>query len=1250
VRLYFIGVDGNLYNTLANNLAGNYADPQAAYLYNVVANNSPIASVIEQIVVNSNGIPQDGPNTFVFPSSPQYQQILDSALLWGYNKYNNVNAGFTNVLLSDLTFWQNINAWDSTLGQFDIDSIEFFSDIQTFMSLVQDAASVELSPGQAQQVGSVAQLLFDALQGAPAYQATNSTQAASVINILISANVVANTNYTAPEMVMGMANLTPMQLATLESQLENAIGIDGQNIPTNEQQYIDLLFKSLCTSSIQNYGSLGSSAVSTGGYAFFQAYFASQSLGASSPLGFAWDAGTSAATRSIADGAIPTATVWSADVLFNIFLEPQLPLLQDDNKIVKDLATEIFPELISISTNMTDLQGIPYFPAGPAFTKDTGIAASLIADHYQIQYLLDPVNWGPPVSEQQQLFGVLTIWSNAISSAQALANNSSGIPPPAVNGLGETHGKLGDEFTISGANLCNAVAVYFNNSPAWFQVNSSTNITTVAPAGTNTVDIRVVGPGGVSQINANDKFTYGTLSTATNVLSVTSSNPGSGVSITVSPNDTGGIGNGSTPFARNYTNNTQVTLTAPSTAGGNNFQKWQQNGADYSNNRSAAITMNASYTMTAIYASPPSSTYTLTVASSNPNSGVSISASPNDNNGSGGGSTTFTLTYNSNKLVYLTAPSSAGGNNFLTWQLDGVTYNNALDSGLTMNGNHTMTAVFGGIGIIGLSGNLAFGNVQTNAQAVRQFTIQSQGGYQPLHVSSISYTSPGFSGSWSGTIPIGGSTNVSVTFSPTTNGNYNGWVIVNSDATVGSNSNAISGTGVVAPPPPPVTPFPVAAFSVIYSFPYQSALSGPFAYGANPGAGLVQGTDGDFYGTTVYGGGYGEGVIFRMNAAGSNQLLYSFPAKTSQPGAQLTFGNDGNLYGTMRFGGVNGLGSVFNGVFSTIYSFAESSSDQSGEPISPLIQGTDGYFYGTTRWGWNGGGSVFRVTTTGAFKLINSLDDSLPGIGWELIAPLVQGMDGNLYGTTFAGGTNGPGTVFKLTLSGALTPLYSFTGGLDGGHPQAGLVLDKSGYLYGTTSEGGTFYDGTVFKMATNGNLIWAVSLNGTNGSNAGYGIPAFLEAPLIQASDGNLYGVTPSGGTFGAGTVFQISTNGLLTVLHSFQGSDGANPFGLMQGRDGNLYGTTWEGGTDGGGTVFRLVIPPGTPSVNTTGGVFNIKWNAVPGQTYQVKYSTDLSKTNWMSLISAITPTNSTAAAIDSVGPDSQRFYRIVEYPEAW
>ena len=1252
VRLYFIGVDGSLYNTLADNLAGNYADPQAAYLYDAIMNsNNPIASVVAQIVVNSNGVAQDGPGTFVAPNSPQLQSMLQEALVWSYMQYWYSNLNQQSEMNLEQSDFQQVyqGEWQQ---QFGIDLATAVNVATVIGPITEDLSSVLSDSEAASQVGDFVSLYQDTGGGFSSLQSAFGSNASNILNVLEKYNIIAGQNYTSAQLVVGMANLNPSQLAQFESDLFGA-AYPGNSLKPDAQQYVTTFLENAGASAEQ----LGISAAASGAEAFYEAYALAQF-----PASASAEAAVSQAGSYFVDG-LPALAAWSAaSTVMQVYVTPQADILQDMVYCQNILSTNLFPELVSMSGQMMGNNGFANFDKGVGFAADIEAISSfealwcnlgaqeetnqIIQTQLQQYITLGPAFAGRAAST----YGTLVA---ANSMSQNLANQSAAISAPAVNGLGETHGLLGDEFMISGTNLCNAVAVYFSNSPAWFQINSSTNITTVAPAGTNTVDIRVVGPGGVSQINSNDKFTYGTSSTTTNVLSVTSSNPGSGVSITVSPNDTGGNGNGSTPFARNYTNNTQVTLTAPSTAGGNNFQKWQQNGVDYSISLSATITMNASYTMMAIYASPPSSTYTLTVASSNPNSGVSISASPNDNNGSGGGSTPFTLTYNSNKLVYLTAPSSAGGNNFLTWQLDGVTYNNALDSGLTMNGNHTMTAVFGGIGIIGLSGNLAFGNVQTNAQAVRQFTIQSQGGYQPLHVSSISYTSPGFSGSWSGTIPIGGSTNVSVTFSPTTNGNYNGWVIVNSDATVGSNSNAISGTGVVAPPPPPVTPFPVAAFSVIYSFPYQSALSGPFAYGANPGAGLVQGTDGDFYGTTVYGGGYGEGVIFRMNAAGSNQLLYSFPAKTSQPGAQLTFGNDGNLYGTMRFGGVYGLGSVFrlsNGVFSTNYSFAESSSDQSGEPISPLIQGTNGYFYGTTRWGWNGGGSVFRVTTTGAFTLINSLDDSLPGVGWELIAPLVQGMDGNLYGTTFAGGTNGPGTVFKLTLSGALTPLYSFTGGLDGANPQAGLVQDKSGYLYGTTSGGGTFGDGTVFKMATNGSLIWAVSFNGTNGSNAGYGIPAFLEAPLIQASDGNLYGVTPSGGGFGDGTVFQISTNGLLAVLHSFQYSDGATPFGLMQGRDGNLYGTTWQGGTDGGGTVFRLVISPGTPSVTTTGGLLNINWKAVPGQTYQVQYTTDLSKTNWMSLISAITPTNSTAAAIDSVGPDSQRFYRIVEYPEAW
>ena len=671
----------------------------------------------------------------------------------------------------------------------------------------------------------------------------------------------------------------------------------------------------------------------------------------------------------------------------------------------------------------------------------------------------------------------------------------------------------------------------------------------------------------VSSSNATLTVTSPTLTT--NTLSVGSSNPNSGISISVAPSDATGAGSGTTPFTRGYTNAAQVTLTAPSTVGGNNFQEWQENGVKYTTALSATVTMSATYTMTAVYTSPPSATYTLTVASSNPNSGVAISASPNDNGGLAGGSTSFALTYNSNTVVYSTALATAAGDNFQTWQLDGVIYNNARSAGLTMNGNHTMTAVYGGIGIIGLSGNLSFGTVQAGAQAVREFTIQSQGGYQPLHVSGITYP-PGFSGPWSGTIPIFGSTNVSVTFSPTTNGAYTGWVVVKSDATVGSNSNSISGTGVIAPPPPPVTPFPVGAFSVIYSFPYQSSLSGQWAYGVNPEAGLIQGMDGDFYGSTIYGGSYGYGVIFRVNAAGGNQLLYSFPAGDSHGGgypvAPLMQASNGILYGTaMRAGGAGrSLGSIFsittNGQFTTLYPFTDA-NDGGYFPVAPLIQATDGNLYGTASGGGSaGGGTAFKITTSGTFSELNDFDCSISWVASCPTAPLVQGKDGNFYGTACDYGANDEGNVFKMNSSGVLSNVYSFTGGNDGRHPGAGLVLSSDGNFYGIMSSGGAYGNGTVFRVTTNGMLTMLYSFTGGNdgapAASGHYPVP-----PLMQATDGNLYGTTYSGGAFGDGTVFQITTNGVLTILHSFSGADGANPWaGLVQGRDGNLYGTTYQ------------------------------------------------------------------------------------------
>ena len=178
-------------------------------------------------------------------------------------------------------------------------------------------------------------------------------------------------------------------------------------------------------------------------------------------------------------------------------------------------------------------------------------------------------------------------------------------------------------------------------------------------------------------------------------------------------------------------------------------------------------------------------------------------------------------------------------------------------------------------------------------------------------------------------------------------------------------------------------------------------------------------------------------------------------------------------------------------------------------------------------------------------------------------AGLVQGSDGNFYGTTEQGGVNGPdpGTVFKITPSGTLTTLHSFVF-IDGWHPRAALVQGSDGNFYGTTVEGGQYEFGTVFKITPSGTLTNLYSFAGSDGANP---------RGLVQGSDGNFYGTTFSG----PGTVFKITPSGTLTTLYSFAGSDGANPdAGLVQGSDGNYYGTTYYGGANNVGTVFRLGV----------------------------------------------------------------------------
>ena len=179
----------------------------------------------------------------------------------------------------------------------------------------------------------------------------------------------------------------------------------------------------------------------------------------------------------------------------------------------------------------------------------------------------------------------------------------------------------------------------------------------------------------------------------TYTLTVASSNPTSGVAITVSPLDKNGAGNGTTQFTRTYASRAVVTLTAPATSSGGSFSKWQKGGVDYATTATTTVTMTANTTMTAVYGTT-TATYTLTVASTNPTSGVAITVSPVDKTGAGNGTTQFTRTYNSATVVSLTAPATASGNTFQKWQKGGVDYATTQATSVTMSANTTMTAVY----------------------------------------------------------------------------------------------------------------------------------------------------------------------------------------------------------------------------------------------------------------------------------------------------------------------------------------------------------------------------------------------------------------------------------------------------------------------------------------------------------------------------------------------------------------------------
>jgi uncharacterized repeat protein (TIGR03803 family) len=414
----------------------------------------------------------------------------------------------------------------------------------------------------------------------------------------------------------------------------------------------------------------------------------------------------------------------------------------------------------------------------------------------------------------------------------------------------------------------------------------------------------------------------------------------------------------------------------------------------------------------------------------------------------------------------------------------------------------------------------------------------------------------------------------------------------------------------------------------------------------NPRGELVEGSAGNFYGTTTFGGTNGEnGTVFQMTPSGTLTLLHSFGGSDgSLPSAGLASGNDGFWYGTAAAGGANGdFGVVFRisttGDLTVLHSFSGSDGDA---PRAALARGNDGNFYGTTAFGGTNGdhGTVFQITPGGIFTSLFSFNGTN---GSRPMSRLVQGNDGAFYGTTSEGGSGyggaifgGDGTVFRIASGGGFTSLFSFHGN-DGSDPEAGMVKGNDGNFYGTTQSGGANGDnGTVFKISPAGSLTTLHSFDGADGN--------YPLGCLALGSDGNFYGTTAGDNATAFGTIFRIAPGGALTTMFYFNGIRGASPAaGLVLARDGNFYGTAFEGGAGDGGTVFRLVEPVLIGPVSASNGNVRLTWTTFTNGTYRVEYRTELIDPGWTALSADVLATNSSTSITDNPEGGARRFYRI-------
>jgi uncharacterized repeat protein (TIGR03803 family) len=403
--------------------------------------------------------------------------------------------------------------------------------------------------------------------------------------------------------------------------------------------------------------------------------------------------------------------------------------------------------------------------------------------------------------------------------------------------------------------------------------------------------------------------------------------------------------------------------------------------------------------------------------------------------------------------------------------------------------------------------------------------------------------------------------------------------------------------------------------------------------GSPPVTELVEGNPGNFYGTTVDGGSFGHGSVFMLTTNGvfTNVISFSGGADGGGPTVKLALGNDGALYGMTGSGGANGFGTIFrvtfDGTLTTFYSFSGGTDGYS--PAGGLVQGADGNFYGVTTYNkiktFVFYGTIFKVSTNGSLTTLYSLNY---GDGAYPQAGLVEGIDGNFYGTTY-GGAAGNGAVFVISPTGAYTTLVSFDGFNDGMHPQSALVQGPDGSLYGTTPLGGYGGQGTVFRLSMSGApQITAQPANQSAlaGTSASFGVAVFGSAPFSYQWQFN-------GTNLADGANVSGSTNRLLTLSH-------------IVATNGGNYSVTINnalGSTNSVVAALTVLFAPAFQNVKQTNRSVNLTWSAISGQRYRVQWKGGLGSNTWVNLGLPITATNSTMVTTDAIGTNAQRFYRV-------